>query len=344
MGEALVGRYYCHMCSQVVSLVMEAEIKCPYCDSGFVEEMAEDGAREGLDADDEGDGVGSDRSLSLWTPVLLGMMGGRPRHHRRSRLTRIDDGSDSDHDRELEALRRRRRRSSAILQLLQGLNDDLGLEPEAPERERSRGREGVILISPFNRAVILHGTFGSEGRESDNGGAGASLGDYFIGPGLDMLLQHLAENDPNRYGTPPAKQEAVDAMPAVEVHESLSCSVCLEDFEIGTEAREMPCKHKFHGGCILPWLELHSSCPVCRFQIPADESKVSNASGASGGRVEGDGDGGGDGGNASRPLPPVPWSLRGLFSSSRSRSGGNSSTNPSSSSTASESNSHEDEN
>ncbi|KAJ6841910.1 E3 ubiquitin-protein ligase RING1-like [Iris pallida] len=344
MGEALVGRYYCHLCSQVVSPVLEAEIKCPFCDSGFVEEMTEETAREGLGADEEDDDVGSDRSLSLWAPVLLGMMGNRPRR-RRSRLTRMDDESDSDHERELEALLRRRRRSSAILQLLQGLNDDLGLESEAPERERererARERESVILINPFNQAVILQGTFDSEnaqGEESNDGSTGASLGDYFIGPGLDMLLQHLAENDPSRYGTPPAKQEAVDAMPTVEVHENLNCSVCLEDFEIGMGAREMPCKHKFHSGCILPWLELHSSCPVCRFQIPADETKVSNASGGG----EGGGDGG-DRGDASRP-PSISWSLRGLFSSSRSRSGGNASSNPSSSSATSESNSHEDEN
>lgn len=95
-----------------------------------------------------------------------------------------------------------------------------------------------------------------------------SLGDYFIGPGVDMLLQHLAENDPTRYGTPPAQKEVVEALPAVTIDETLQCSVCLEDFEIGTEAKEMPCKHKFHGGCILPWLELHSTCPVCRHQLP----------------------------------------------------------------------------
>jgi hypothetical protein len=26
----------------------------------------------------------------------------------------------------------------------------------------------------------------------------------------------------------------------------------------------MPCGHRFHGGCIKPWLELRSTCPLCR--------------------------------------------------------------------------------
>ncbi|WKA08667.1 hypothetical protein VitviT2T_026368 [Vitis vinifera] len=63
-------------------------------------------------------------------------------------------------------------------------------------------------------------------------------------------------------------------MPSVKSKENLQCSVCLDDFEISAEAGEMPCKHKFHSGCILPWLELHSSCPVRMFQIAADESKL----------------------------------------------------------------------
>ena len=158
-----------------------------------------------------------------------------------------------------------------------------------------------------------------------------------MGPGLDLLLQHLAENDPNRYGTPPAQKEAIEALPTVSVNENLQCSVCLDDFEVGSEAKEMPCKHRFHSGCILPWLELHSSCPVCRFQLPADESKRdSDASRNSNNqRVDentghdNNAEGDSEGRNASGGRRfSFPWPFNGLFSSS----------NPSSSSSSNNAN------
>lgn len=307
--EREVARYWCHGCSQIVDPILGVEtIKCSLCCSEFVEEMEsirnDHHHHHHLESDLAG-ASDSDRDLSLWAPILLGMMS-NPRRRRRLRHIEFDDedeDEDEDHhegrsqryrhregetelDRELESIMRRRRRSSAtILQLLQGIRAGMASESEGnigsdvrdrdrdgDGRRENRDRERVILINPFNQTIIVQGgSFDSSNPQIPIG----SLGDYFVGPGLELLLQHLAENDPNRYGTPPAQKEAVEAMPTVKVQEKcLQCSVCLEDFEIGGEAKEMPCKHRFHSECIFPWLELHSSCPVCRYQLPSDESKL----------------------------------------------------------------------
>ncbi|KAF0930204.1 hypothetical protein E2562_030851 [Oryza meyeriana var. granulata] len=107
---------------------------------------------------------------------------------------------------------------------------------------------------------------------------GASFGDYFVGPGLEQLIEQLAENDPNRYGTPPAAKSALSTLPDVIVTDAMfaaaegaECAVCKEDFSPGEGAKQMPCKHIYHAECIIPWLELHNSCPICRFELPTDD-------------------------------------------------------------------------
>ncbi|KAL8530115.1 hypothetical protein ACS0TY_007267 [Phlomoides rotata] len=120
--------------------------------------------------------------------------------------------------------------------------------------------------------------------ESSSGGGGGAdfrlptnLGDYFIGPGLEQLIQQLAENDPNRYGTPPASKSAIEGLPDIRITEEMmasdssQCAVCKDSFELNEEAKQMPCKHIYHKDCILPWLELHNSCPVCRHELPTDD-------------------------------------------------------------------------
>lgn len=47
--------------------------------------------------------------------------------------------------------------------------------------------------------------------------------------------------------------------------EKVSCSVCLQDFQIGETVRSLPqCHHMFHPPCIDKWLLKHASCPLCR--------------------------------------------------------------------------------
>ncbi|KAE8021698.1 hypothetical protein FH972_007568 [Carpinus fangiana] len=81
----------------------------------------------------------------------------------------------------------------------------------------------------------------------------------------------------------PASRVSIEAMPRVAVTKEevveKDCAICLDGYEVGGEAREMPCKHMFHSGCIERWLGLHGSCPVCRFAMPVEEGNVNSGGG-----------------------------------------------------------------
>uniref|UniRef100_A0A2P2NYS7 RING-type E3 ubiquitin transferase n=1 Tax=Rhizophora mucronata TaxID=61149 RepID=A0A2P2NYS7_RHIMU len=171
---------------------------------------------------------------------------------------------------------------------------DSGLVPAVRFR-RIRRRSGDR--SPFNPVIVLRGG-GAEDSEEGNGyefyyddGSGtglrpvpATISEFLMGSGFDRLLEQLSQIEINGFGRPgnqPASKAAVESMPTVEITDAhvLSeehCAVCKEAFELGSEAREMPCKHIYHSDCILPWLATRNSCPVCRHELPADHLENEN--------------------------------------------------------------------
>ncbi|KAG6469266.1 E3 ubiquitin-protein ligase RING1-like [Zingiber officinale] len=92
----------------------------------------------------------------------------------------------------------------------------------------------------------------------------------------------LPPSDPTRCS--PASVASIDALPTVCISEVdaasfPSCAVCKDEFALLSAARRLPCSHIYHSDCIVPWLTLHNSCPVCRSPIPAPDEYSVAASG-----------------------------------------------------------------
>ncbi|XP_030477721.1 probable E3 ubiquitin-protein ligase RHY1A isoform X2 [Cannabis sativa] len=45
------------------------------------------------------------------------------------------------------------------------------------------------------------------------------------------------------------------------------CTICLERFRPGEGLVHLPCAHRFHHGCLVPWLHNNTHCPCCRMVI-----------------------------------------------------------------------------
>ncbi|KAI4384484.1 hypothetical protein MLD38_002634 [Melastoma candidum] len=232
--------YWCYRCSRFVRVWTQDSITCPNCDGGFVEEI--------------------DASSAAGIPPPPSVA--------------------ADH-------RRRGRFPAAAMYMINSQNSSSG--------NLRRARRNAGDRSPFNPVIVLRRP--SDGSEDarehnsyelyydDGGGSGLrplppSISEFLLGSGFDRLLDQLSQIEINGLDHPPASKAAIEGMPVVEISgdhvtSELHCAVCKEVFELGCDASEMPCKHIYHKDCILPWLAMRNSCPVCRFELPVDGNESS---------------------------------------------------------------------
>ncbi|KAE9591284.1 putative aminoacyltransferase, E1 ubiquitin-activating enzyme [Lupinus albus] len=227
--------YWCYRCSRLVRVLVQDMVVCPNCDSGFLEEIEHP-----------------------------------------ARAIHVEDG--------------RQRFPAAEMNMV-------GQRPNFDQNTRPRFRRSGRISgdrSPFNPVIILRGSRGSVAQDDREGrgfellyddGAGSglrplppSMSEFLLGSGFDRILEQLSPIEINGIGRseqPPASKAAIDSLPTIEIgkgHLELEshCAVCMDPFQLCTSVREMPCKHIYHEECIIPWLALHNSCPVCRHELPDD--------------------------------------------------------------------------
>lgn len=117
-----------------------------------------------------------------------------------------------------------------------------------------------------------------------------------------LIREGLAQNQDHRpagtgtgAGTgppPPASVSAIEALPRIVITSTNNllsrnnddsensscccCPVCKDEFKIGGEVTELPCKHLYHSDCIVPWLHINNTCPVCRYELEPRSRPSSN--------------------------------------------------------------------
>ncbi|GJX99731.1 probable E3 ubiquitin-protein ligase RHC2A [Tanacetum coccineum] len=235
--------YYCYRCNQFITHITNSNnsssLICPNCNAGFIEEI-------------------NDTQLTGTTlPESI------------------------------------RRRFPAAEMYDPNPNSNPNPNPSRPVLRRARRNTGDR--SPFNPVVVLRG--GGSGEDAnanafefyydDGAGSGLrplpdSMSDFLLASGFDRFLDQLTQIEVNGLGlgvndgNPPASKDAVEKMPNVVIEEKHvltddpHCAVCKEAFVLGTKVKKMPCQHLYHSECILPWLALRNSCPVCRHELPSD--------------------------------------------------------------------------
>ncbi|KAL0446723.1 UNVERIFIED_CONTAM: E3 ubiquitin protein ligase RIE1 [Sesamum latifolium] len=56
--------------------------------------------------------------------------------------------------------------------------------------------------------------------------------------------------------------------------EDAECCICLCTYEEGTELHALPCNHHFHATCIVKWLKMNATCPLCKYNILKGNDQV----------------------------------------------------------------------
>ncbi|GMJ04478.1 hypothetical protein like AT1G68070 [Hibiscus trionum] len=49
--------------------------------------------------------------------------------------------------------------------------------------------------------------------------------------------------------------------------EDAECCICLSSYEDGVDLHALPCNHHFHSTCIVKWLKMNATCPLCKYNI-----------------------------------------------------------------------------
>ncbi|KAG2219036.1 hypothetical protein INT45_003927 [Circinella minor] len=92
----------------------------------------------------------------------------------------------------------------------------------------------------------------------------------------DLVSQLLEESQSNAKGPPPASDRFIRLLPKIksgQIDSDETCIICKDNLKKSeSSVTQMPCGHYFDRECLVPWLELHHTCPLCRFKVETEQT------------------------------------------------------------------------
>ncbi|XP_028254960.1 E3 ubiquitin-protein ligase RNF115-like [Parambassis ranga] len=264
--DSLQHRFFCHCCKSETNPKLP-DFVCPRCDSGFIEEVTEDSSL----LQDSTASITSADSNSLFSELwqLLFM--------ERSALLSHPPSSESDESEQVSA-----GQSSTSLVAAEATEVE---SPSSPDQERSSRPEQRPAVEGIVQQ-FLAGLFANAGNPGAAPAALSSMLQLYSNPadyawgqgGFDAVITELL-GQLESTGPPPAEKEMISSLPTVCISQEqtdcrLECPVCREEFFLGESVKKLPCLHYFHSECIVPWLELHDTCPVCRKSLDGVDNSI----------------------------------------------------------------------
>ncbi|KFK30652.1 hypothetical protein AALP_AA6G009800 [Arabis alpina] len=101
------------------------------------------------------------------------------------------------------------------------------------------------------------------------GQEGASEADLSILPKYKFQMMNDGEKQSDGGGKMIPAEAGTDysGNERVLLPEDADCCICLCSYEDGAELVTLPCNHHFHSMCIVKWLKMNATCPLCKFNI-----------------------------------------------------------------------------
>ncbi|XP_031786704.1 E3 ubiquitin-protein ligase RNF115 isoform X2 [Nasonia vitripennis] len=246
-GTSSISRFFCHRCSVEIEHLLP-DYTCPRCSTGFIEKLERGSAESGSGMDIDNQDLNEIEVDDL------------PSHFQLP-LAFLQEPT------ALSRYRRNRRNSSSVQSTPRNTRSHRTRSRNQQQQQQSLSPQIDSLLQDLfaNLSGIGFGFQPGQGPVLFLG----NPGDYVWGQhGLDSIVTQLL-NQMDETGPPPLPKKKIEEIPTTTVSQTqidckLQCSVCWEDFVLEESVRQLPCQHVYHAPCIVPWLELHGTCPICR--------------------------------------------------------------------------------